>query len=604
MIRSVEPAASDIPVYNVSFCRVMENRHWKRLWLVPVAVAGLFALTACGTKRLAQQAGEDRPSLSYEDARKCDYFFLEATRQREKGEYAEALTLYEHCLAINPHSAATMYELAQFYVYLDQVERARTLLEQTVEIEPDNFWYRQTLGAFYRSTKELDKAIEVYEQMAAQFSRSEVLMVLFELYSQQKDYANVIHTLDRLELKEGKSEQISMEKFRCYLQMDDKQNAFKEIESLSKEYPNDVRYRILLGDCFLDNDKPDEAYIIFQSVLQEEPGNAMAQLSLASYYDRMGMDSLLHAQQDTLLMNPRLDGEARVNIMRRIILQSQQDSVRVLNLFDRVLAQPQEDTGMAMLCYGYMQHLKMTDARTKPVLEKVLEIEPDNVAARYQLLMQAVRLDDYAEAVRVCEPALLYNPDELAFYYYLGISYYRTEQEDKALQVLQKGIGQTTPESNRPLISDFYSMIGDLQHSAGRPEDAYVAYDSALVYNPDNIGVLNNYAYYLSLERRDLDKAEEMSFRTVKAEPKNDTYLDTYAWILFEKGRYAEARIYIDEAMKNGGDQSATIVEHCGDIYFLLGETEAALQYWQQAAGMEHESATLEQKIRLKRYVR
>jgi tetratricopeptide (TPR) repeat protein len=134
--------------------------------------------------------------------------------------------------------------------------------------------------------------------------------------------------------------------------------------------------------------------------------------------------------------------------------------------------------------------------------------------------------------------------------------------------------------------------------------ECYEAYDSALVYNPDNIGVLNNYAYFLSLTRENLDKAEEMSYRTVKAEPKNDTYLDTYAWILFEKGRYTEARIYIDEAMKNGGENSATIVEHCGDIYYMLGLKDEALAFWKQAAAMEHDSKTLEKKIRLKKFVK
>ena len=97
-------------------------------------------------------------------------------------------------------------------------------------------------------------------------------------------------------------------------------------------------------------------------------------------------------------------------------------------------------------------------------------------------------------------------------------------------------------------------------------EEAYKAYEQSLKYNPDNIPVLNNYAYYLSLEQTDLDKAEEMSYRTTKAEPNNATYLDTYAWILFIKGNYAEARIYIDEAMKaEEGNQSDVVVEHCGE---------------------------------------
>ncbi|MBQ6800408.1 MAG: tetratricopeptide repeat protein [Bacteroidaceae bacterium] len=565
-----------------------------------------LSTTSCGTHKAAQV--QPVSQLTEADYRRHDYYFLEATRQREAGNHADALALYEHCLSINPQSAAVMYELAQYYAFLQQPERSRILLEKAVELQPDNFWYRQTLGAYYRSIKEMDKAIAVYEEMSTQFpARGELLMMLMDLYSQQKDYPNLIKTLDRLEVKEGKSEQLSMEKYRIYLQMGDKENAFREMENLSKEYPNDLRYRVMLGDSYLDNERPDEAYAIFQAALAEDPENAQAQLSMASYYERMGMDSLFYLQQEAVLMNSKLGSSVKAEVMRRIILQNEQtgkDSTRVLQLFDRMLSVPQEDATIATLCYSYMQHKQMDDSVGVPVLEKILEVEPDNIAARYSLLMVAVRKNDYAEAVRICEPAIQYNPEELAFYYYLGISYFQVERNLDALAVLQKGVTQVTPESDKKLVSDFYTFIGDLHHSMEKQEACYEAYDSALVYNPDNIGVLNNYAYFLSLERRNLDKAEEMSFRTVKAEPKNDTYLDTYAWILFEKERYTEARIYIDEAMKNGGGESATIVEHSGDIYYMLGEVDKALEFWKQAAGMEHESATLERKIKLKKYIK
>ena len=576
----------------------------KNATLYCLLLIGLLS-TSCAVRKTVQ--GATVPALTEAEARRHDYYFLEATCQREMENHADALALYEHCLSINPQSAAVMYELAQYYAFLQQPERSRALLEKTVELQPDNFWYRQTLGAYYRSINEIDKAIALYEEMSNQFpARGELLMMLMDLYAQQKDYPNLIKTLDRLEVKEGKSEQLSMEKYRIYMQMEDKENAFREMENLSKEYPNDMRYRVMLGDCYLDNGRADEAFAIFETALAEDPENAQAQLSMVSYYERMGQDSLARIQQEAVLMNRKLASGVKVEMMRHIILQNEQagkDSTGILQLFDRLLAQPQEDAGMASLCYGYMQHRQMDDAQTVPVLERILEMEPDNIVARYNLLMVAVREDDYAKAVRICEPAIQYNPEELAFYYYLGISYFRTERNPDALAVLKKGVGQVTPESDKKLVSDFYTFIGDLHHSMGQQAECYVAYDSALVYNPDNIGVLNNYAYFLSLDRENLDKAEEMSFRTVKAEPKNDTYLDTYAWILFEKGRYTEARIYIDEAMKNGGEESATIVEHCGDIYYMLGDVDKALAYWKQAATMEHESTTLEKKIRMKKYI-
>jgi tetratricopeptide (TPR) repeat protein len=150
--------------------------------------------------------------------------------------------------------------------------------------------------------------------------------------------------------------------------------------------------------------------------------------------------------------------------------------------------------------------------------------------------------------------------------------------------------------------------MGDIRHTLQQMPEAYAAYDSALVYNPDNIGALNNYAYYLSIERRDLDRAAEMSFKTVKAEPQNPTYLDTYAWILFEQKNYGQARIYIDQALKAIGDETdgnEVILEHAGDIYSKIDEREQAVNLWKQAAtATESPSSVLLKKIRKKKYIR
>jgi tetratricopeptide (TPR) repeat protein len=229
--------------------------------------------------------------------------------------------------------------------------------------------------------------------------------------------------------------------------------------------------------------------------------------------------------------------------------QESKDSTRVIAMFDRMLRQDPDDDQVPML---YAQYLlsKGMEKESIPVLKQVLQIDPTNTAARMTLLGSAIRKNDFQEVIGLCEPGIEANPESLEFYYYLGIAYYQAERLDDALAIYQRALQHVTTDSKKEVVSDFYSMMGDIYHSKDKMAEAYAAYDSALVYNPSNIGALNNYAYYLSVERRELDKAEEMSFKTVKAEPKNSTYLDTYAWILFEKGNYAEARIYIDEALK------------------------------------------------------
>ena len=549
-------------------------------------------LVSCGTSRKASVSAKDKTivewedPLSFEQRRKFDYYFLEAIRLKEKGELDAAFDMYSHCLEIDSQSAAVQYEMAQFYMFLGQTQKGENLLRKAVSLEPDNYWYKQTLASHYRKRGENEQAVEVIEDIVERFpSRLEPLMELVDLYARLEDYKKVIHTLDRLEKLDGKSEQISMEKFRMYLQVGDMEKAFTEIESLVAEYPYEMRYLNILGDAYLENGRSEEAYPIFRKVLNEEPGYAPAMLSLASYYEKTGQDSLYRAQLDSVLLNRNVENEIKVNIMRQLIVRSERgdkDSTKIVGLFDAILEQEQPNADVAMLAAQYLLSKKMDDKATS-VLHKIVEIDPENKPAHLQLLSFAISKNDLDEVVRICTPAIEYMPEALEFYYYKGLAHYQKDQNDEALKVFEKGVRQVNEESDKTLVSDFYAIMGDIFHSKKMDAEAYAAYDSALVYKEDNIGVLNNYAYYLSVERKNLDKAEEMSYRTVKAEPKNDTYLDTYAWILFEKGKYAEARIYIDQALQHGGTESSVVVEHCGDIYFHCGETEKAVEYWKRA---------------------
>ena len=575
------------------------------VWCLCLCLASI--LFSCGSSKKSLGVSDktlrrlNENALTFEQKRKFDYFFHEAVRQKGLDNLDEAFELYSHCLEIDSTSAATLYELGKFYMYLGQADKGESFLRKAMQTEPGNYWYKETLAGYYQRKGETEKGIAVIEDMVEQFpSRLEPLMALVDLYNRSQDYEKVVHTLDRLEKLDGKSEQISMEKFRMYLAMDDNERAFAEIENLAKEYPYEMRYLTMLGDVYLENGKEEEAYSTFQKVLSTEPGYAPAMLSMATYYNKTGQDSLYRAQLDSLLLNQKVESSTKVNIMRQLIMRSERgdkDSTQIVGLFNSMLAQEQENADVAMLAAQYLLSKRM-DEEAKPVLQQVVDIDPENKPARLQLLSFAISKEDLDEVIRLCAPAVEYMPEALEFYYYWGIAHYQKKQHDEALEVFKKGVRQVDANSDKNMVSDFYSIMGDLYHIKKMNVEAYEAYDSALVYKPDNIGALNNYAYYLSVERKDLDKAEEMSYRTVKAEPTNSTYLDTYAWILFEKGKYAEARIYIDQAILNGGDKSSVVVEHGGDIYYQVGEPDKALEYWKQSEKLAEESADDENEAR------
>ena len=576
------------------------------IWLL-VAV---WTLVSCGTVKSTREkpaVALAQSSLTSEQQRKYDYFFLEAMRLKEKKDYASAFGLLQHCLDIHPNAASALYEVSQYYMFLRQVPQGQEALEKAVANAPDNYWYSQGLASLYQQQNELDKAITLLEQMVVRFpAKQDPLFNLLDLYGRQEKYDKVISTLNRLEKHMGKNEQLSMEKFRIYLQMKDDKKAFQEIESLVQEYPMDMRYQVILGDVYLQNGKKQEAYDVYQKVLAAEPDNPMAIFSMASYYKQTGQEELYQQQLDTLLLNKKVTPDTKVGVMRQMIVENEQadkDSTQIITLFDRIMKQEQDDPQIPMLYAQYLLSKNM-EAESVPVLEQVVDLDPTNNAARMMLIGAAVKKEDYKQIIKVCEPGIEATPDALEFYYYLAVAYNQAEKPDSVISICKRALEHKTADGKKEIVSEFYSILGDMYHTQKQMKEAYAAYDSALVYNPSNIGALNNYAYYLSVERRDLDKAEEMSYKTVKAEPNNATYLDTYAWILFEKGNYAEARIYIDNAMKSeGGDKSDVIVEHCGDIYYMTGDVDGALTYWKKALEMGSESKTLKQKIEKKKYI-
>ncbi len=543
--------------------------------------------------------------------RRYDAFFLDAICQREKGNNDAVFDLLRHCVDIDSTRSEAYYYLAQYYSALKQKDTVLSYLKKSVELEPENATYLETLANAYLNQRKYKDAIDVLERLCEKnHDRDDVLALLIQLYEQENDYDNAIRTLGKLETIEGKSERLSYAKSDLYTKKGYKKAAIAEMKTLADQYPNDNNYRCLYANTLYINGQKKKAVAIYDKVLKEEPDNRNAQMALVAYYNDQKDSANVNRMIERVLFNKNASTSDRVALMRQVIGESEEaggDSTRVLQLFHRLINMPQADSDMALFCASYMNMKKMPNDSIRQVLEKVLEMSPDHAAARLQLVSYAWQAEDRDRVIELCKAARQYNPDEMAFYYYQGIAYYQKDDLDNALNAFQNGIGVITSDSDPSIVSDFYAVMGDILHQKGMAKEAFEAYDSCLVWKEDNIGCLNNYAYYLSEQGIRLDDAEKMSYRTIKAEPKNATYLDTYAWILFMQKRYDEAKTYIDQTLENDSTPSATLFEHAGDIYYHVGDKEKALEYWQEALELSDESEGRQQiltrKIKLKKYL-
>ncbi len=548
--------------------------------------------------------------LSPNDRKRYDYFFLEAMRQQNAGHFDAAYDLLNHCLEIDSTAAEAYYMLAMYLTELKKDTLALQNIERAAALDSTNETYQERVAQYYISMGDYDRAILSYERLyAANHERTDVLNILVQLYQQKKSYSDMLNTINRIEQAEGTSEEITLSKMRVYEMMGDSKAAYKTLKNLSDTHPNDLNYRIMLGNWLMQNKRQKEAYKIFTSALKEEPDNSYAQTSLYDYYNTVGTKEQAQTLRDAILLSKKTPSQTKMLLLQEVIKnnedQTVSDSTQVLKLFDRVMAADVHNADIATLKAAYMTLKKMPQAMVDSALQHVLDISPDNAGARMQLIRSYLDKKDWDKIIYLCKPGMQYNPEEMAFYYFMGWSYFQKGDSDAALDAFRRGVSEINSQSDPDIASDFYAMMGDILHQKGNRVEAFAAYDSCLQWKSDNIYCLNNYAYYLSEEGENLQKAEQMSYKTIKSEPKNSTFLDTYAWILFMEQRYAEAKIYIDQAIQNDTDsvKSAVVIEHAGDIYAMNGDTRQALQYWQEAVKAGGDSALLQRKIKLKKYI-
>ena len=561
----------------------------------------LIALALLGGS-LAVHADREDSLQSY------NYFFLEAMRQQDMGNLTAAFDLLRHARDLNPQAPEVYYQLAAFYVDMKKDALAREYFEKAASLDPENSAYQEKLGKLYVSQKDYPNAIKAFERLyEANKTRSDVLQLLYQLYGSQNDYKMMIKCLERLETVEGTSEQISLSKMQIYEQMGEKRKEYDELKALVDGHPLDLNYRVMFGNWLLQNGKKKEALQKYRDVLKEDPDNSLAKVSMMDYYNNIGDKASVKTILRELLQSPKTAQTLKLELLRQVIASNQKDnnpdSTEVLRLFSEALAVPQENADIYMLKAAYMSFLKLPKPDITRVYERAIEIEPDNSSARIALIQNIWDTHDYDKVIAICRPAIEYNPDEMIFYYFQGMAQFQKHDNNAALETFRKGVGQIKPDSDPSIVSDFYGIMGDILHEKGLNKEAFQAYDSCLQWKPDNVLALNNYAYYLSQANENLAKAEEMSYKTIKAEPNNSTFLDTYAWILFQQKRYEEAKIYIEQAIRNDSTLSNEVNEHVGDIYAQTGDMAKAIEFWQKAIDGGNDSATLRKKLKLKKYV-
>lgn len=575
-----------------------------------IAVLGLAISSCASTKEVAQvpqtqETPKPSETLLNEDQRnEFEFLFIEGIKQKKLGNLSNAVSIFSRCLEIDPQSAVAMYEMGMLHYANKDLTSASLLLEKATTINPENKWYKLSLAQLYQQRRQFSEAAALYDELIEiEPNNPEYHYSKAILLGMDEDYEGALKAYEELEDQVGMNDQISVAKQNLYLKMGQTDKAFEVINELIESNPTEPQYYGLLAEMYQQQGDKANALKNFNKILEIDPENGFVHFSLASYYIEEG--NFMQAFEHIKLAFKSEELDADTKIQYYMMQTSQPGSSdwtdgQIDELLDILHEQYPDDNRMYAI---YADHLvrqnKLKEARG--YLKKYLDTDKSGFEIWWQYLLISNDLQDWQALYDDSAEAIELFPTQSALYALNAVAALQLEKFEDALKVIEEG--EPYVGENSSLKVQFAVYKAEANYNLNKVDEALKAYDEVLQIDPENYMAMNNYAYYLSVEGRNLEKAESLSNKVVLANPNNATYLDTHAWVLFKRKDYSLAKFYIESALENGGSDNGTLLEHYGDILFMLGEKDKAVSKWKEALGKGDGSTVLEQKIKEVRYI-
>ena len=502
-----------------------------------------------------------------------------------KGEYAAAKTVFKEVMQKDPSNDAALYYMALISVTENDAELAETYLMSAISLDNGNFWYRYRLAKLYAVTGRQELALDMYENLLKDFPKEhDLYFELVEMYAAQQEYQKALDTIAEIEEVVGVTESLAMYRFNILRIMDKVEEAYESLRKYNSRYSSPYVLTTLADfEMSMYNDSTAIAYYDEALSLMSDYGPAL--LGKAETYRITRKYEEYFAVLNEYISSLATPIEPKADYLMAVLQRTDPKFVRSFRanldqaIMSAVETHPKDSVALQTAAIYFYSTDRYDQAEV--LFKENVDTYPESFSASADYVEFLMYTDRWEELSREGRQAYERFPKETAFLEMASMGDYNLGHYEKVLEICDEVLRVAPADSSKTLRA--WSTKGDVYHEQGDSKMAYKAYEKALKVNPDYVYVLNNYAYYLSMEGRKLKKALAMSHKTVIAEPDNSTYLDTYAWILHLMGNDTEAKLNFKKAMLFGGKESSVILDHYAEVLYALGEYDVAFIYWNMA---------------------
>ncbi|PZX47511.1 Tfp pilus assembly protein PilF [Algoriphagus chordae] len=531
-------------------------------------------------------------------------YFIEGEKNLVLDDLEKAFFYFNKALEFSPEEPAIHYKIAEVLVKANQAEKALPYATKAVEIDGENKFYSLMVAEIYNNLKQPLKAAEILEKLTADGEHNQQYNLdLASIYLKANELDKALIVLDRAEDFYGVMEPISMQKQRIYLNNNDLNKAIAEGEKLVEARPGNPAFVMNLVEILYNNNRVDQALELVFGEIEKYPNQPELQMAAHSLLKDKGdiqeSNHHLYLAFASADLDPDVKAQAFASQLTEIKTQEREV---LLDSLETLMANSSPDNAAIYAALGQRRILDQNQEEGIEFFKRSLLLNPKNAKMLEQVILGSFGEDaDFAEVEKFTILGVDEFPQNPEFWFYDGVVKSAQKKDEEAVVSLNKAI-ELNANKNSQLDQVAFGSLGSSLYNLGDKEEAFRNFDKALEINPNDEQVLNNYSYFLSLEKTNLEKAKTMSDKVVKRFPDNGTFLDTHAWVLFQLKDYEGAKKYMDLAMKHEAEPSGVMLEHYGDILFHLGQKNEAINYWKKAEGSPEASDKLSQKIKEGKY--
>lgn len=557
----------------------------------------------------SRKADKTVTAADSETQRKADYIFMEAMARNARGEDDSYFELLRGAYELDSTDTAIGQSLGYYLMALGRNDSVMALkgynmMRRHFDLHPEDYYSSIFYGMINTTMGNTDEAIRVWTIVdSLNPTKPDVAVKLVESLQEKRDTASLrrsLGILERIERAEGKDLGLTSHKIRAMLAMGDTAASLDEIRSLMASSPRNIQYQLYAGDIFQALDRPDKAIEYYDLACATDSTNGLAYYKRAQFYLQRGDSAAYDREVSHALLKEDLEVDAKTELLRDYVGRVYADTLKrpqIQNLFESLLTQHPHEAGFRDLYSSYL--IVAGDLRgAAEQQEYAVDADLSNPQRWRSIMSLYGQLDDSRTAIETGRRALEFLPDDEVINLLMGANYQQLKEYDQAMAYFRKALS-LVDEEDISTRSQLIASMGDIYYAREMPDSAFTYYREAVSLDPDNLLALNNFAYYLAENDQDLDLAERYSAICVRANPENDTAIDTYAWIFYKKKDYVKAKEWIDQALDlEGNSPQADVLDHAGDIYFMNREVGKAVDFWEKALKLDPDNQHLKKKIR------